>query len=186
MAHVASVRLHSLEHAGMERLHSLEHTLEHAVDASLPPSAPRWPLFTFLFGACACLFLSAMCHTFGCVSARVNAWIWKLDYVGIALLIACSFFNFSFSFSHLSMLKPLPSVIRQEEEEEEKFLESPSDILVGKRFFFLVFRLKRKGVKSKQKILKNERNEHCMKLNKNRKPSLNRNYFSHLFFFSSI
>jgi len=92
MAHVASVRLHSLEHAGMERLHSLEHTLEHAVDASLPPSAPRWPLFTFLFGACACLFLSAMCHTFGCVSARVNAWIWKLDYVGIALLIACSFF----------------------------------------------------------------------------------------------
>jgi hypothetical protein len=104
----------------------------------------------------------------------------------LSLLIACSFFNFSFSFSHLSMLKPLPSVIRQEEEEEEKFLESPSDILVGKRFFFLVFRLKRKGVKSKQKILKNERNEHCMKLNKNRKPSLNRNYFSHLFFFSSI
>ena len=96
------------------------------------------------------------------------------------MLIACSFFNFSFS--HLSMLKPLPSVIRQEEE-EEKFLESPSDILVGKRFFFLVFRLKRKGVKSKQKILKNERNEHCMKLNKNRKPSLNRNYFNHLFFF---
>jgi hypothetical protein len=83
------------------------------------------------------------------------------------------------------MLKPLPSVIRQEEE-EEKFLESPSDNLVGKRFFFLVFRLKRKGVKSKQKILKNERNEHRMKLNKNRKPSLNRNYFNHLFFFSSI
>ena len=86
-AHATSDRLHALEHAASAKLHALED----AVAAQLPPTAARWPLFVFLAGACTCLFLSSVCHLFSCVSA-VSSWLWRLDYAGIATLIACSFF----------------------------------------------------------------------------------------------
>jgi adiponectin receptor len=57
-----------------------------------PELVPRWPVFVFLAGACTCLLLSAICHTFGGMSREVNFSIWRLDYAGIAALIACSFF----------------------------------------------------------------------------------------------
>lgn len=64
------------------------------------PTAPRWPLYVFLAGACTCLLISAVCHTLCCVSRRVNAKIWRVDYSGICLLIAGSFYPpVSYSFT---------------------------------------------------------------------------------------
>ena len=107
-AAAAAARLAALEDASLETLVKLEHALEDAAstaaaavaralpDGALPPAAalpvPRWPVFVFMAGACSCLLLSAVCHTFGAMSARVNAVIWRLDYAGIAALIACSFY----------------------------------------------------------------------------------------------
>eukprot|EP00976_Prorocentrum_cordatum_P099740 1191950-Prorocentrum_minimum.AAC.2 len=38
--------------------------------------APRWPFFTFLAGAMACLLFSAVSHTLHCVSPSLSAFIW--------------------------------------------------------------------------------------------------------------
>ena len=54
--------------------------------------APRWPMYVFLAGAIVCLTLSAACHTLACVSGRVSAIVWRVDYVGIAVLIVASFY----------------------------------------------------------------------------------------------
>lgn len=105
-AALAAKRLAELEHDGLEKLAALEHALEgaansaaaalmpHGVAEALPPAelVPRWPVFVFLAGACTCLLLSATCHTFGSMSRQVNTYIWRLDYAGIAALIACSFY----------------------------------------------------------------------------------------------
>jgi adiponectin receptor len=104
-AAAAAARLAALEAGGLETLVALEHALEDALEGAassaaaavsraLPPAAPvpRWPVFVFLGGACTCLLASAVCHTFGAMSRRVNAVIWRLDYAGIAALIACSFY----------------------------------------------------------------------------------------------
>jgi adiponectin receptor len=73
---------HGAEYELRHRLHSASHALEAALDSQLPPSAARWPLYVFLLGACTCLLASAVCHTFACVSARVNRVIWRFDYAG--------------------------------------------------------------------------------------------------------
>jgi len=104
-AALAAARLAALEAGGLEKLVALEHALEsaassaaaalaHGLTDALPPSdlVPRWPVFVFLAGACTCLLLSAICHTFGSMSRAINCSIWRLDYAGIAALIACSFY----------------------------------------------------------------------------------------------
>jgi adiponectin receptor len=107
-AAAAAARLAALEAGGMETLVALEHALEGAASSAAaavalalphapaaPPPAlhvPRWPVFVFLAGACTCLLASAVCHTFGSMSRRVNSVIWRLDYAGIAVLIASSFY----------------------------------------------------------------------------------------------
>jgi adiponectin receptor len=107
----AAARLAALEAGGLEKLAALEHALEgaassaaqslaHAAGVDATPMreiaqdhlVARWPVFVFLAGACCCLLTSAVCHTFGGISRRVNALIWRLDYAGIAALIACSFY----------------------------------------------------------------------------------------------
>ena len=62
-----------------------------AVGVDLAP-APRWPMYAFLAGAIACLGASTACHTLANVTERVSAFVWRLDYVGIAGLIVASFF----------------------------------------------------------------------------------------------
>ena len=104
-AALAAARLAALEAGGLEKLAALEHALEDAAFSAAaalahgladamptPELVPRWPIFVFLAGACACMLLSAFCHTFGSMSREINFSIWRLDYAGIAALIACSFF----------------------------------------------------------------------------------------------
>lgn len=52
----------------------------------------RWPVYVFTIGAMACLLTSATCHLFGCCAAHVSRLIWRFDYLGIAVLIVCSFY----------------------------------------------------------------------------------------------
>ena len=60
--------------------------------AALPETVAWWPLYVYLVGAMFCLGVSAACHTMFCVSRHVSRMIWRLDYVGIAVMISTSFF----------------------------------------------------------------------------------------------
>ncbi|KAK4481650.1 hypothetical protein RD792_012557 [Penstemon davidsonii] len=55
-------------------------------------SVPLWPWFVFLGGAMSCLICSSISHLFACHSKRFYYFFWRLDYVGISLMIVCSFF----------------------------------------------------------------------------------------------
>ncbi|RDX63579.1 Heptahelical transmembrane protein 1, partial [Mucuna pruriens] len=52
----------------------------------------RWPFFVFLGGSMFCLLSSSMCHLFCCHSHDLNLFLWRMDYVGIAVMIITSFF----------------------------------------------------------------------------------------------
>jgi len=58
------------------------------------PARPvsRWPMYVFLSGAVVCLFFSTLCHTYCCVGAADAERMWRLDYLGIAVLIVSSFY----------------------------------------------------------------------------------------------
>lgn len=53
---------------------------------------PRWPFFAFLGGAMFCLLASSTCHLLSCHSRRLAYIMLRLDYAGIAALIATSFY----------------------------------------------------------------------------------------------
>jgi adiponectin receptor len=50
-----------------------------------------WPLYLYLVGAMCCMFCSSMAHTFSICSPKANKWWWRIDYVGIAIMITSSF-----------------------------------------------------------------------------------------------
>ncbi|XP_078441764.1 heptahelical transmembrane protein 4-like [Wolffia australiana] len=52
----------------------------------------RWPFFVFLGGAMFCLLASSACHLLFCHSRRLAYIMLRLDYAGIAALIAASFY----------------------------------------------------------------------------------------------
>ncbi|XP_024398523.1 heptahelical transmembrane protein 4 isoform X2 [Physcomitrium patens] len=52
----------------------------------------RWPFFVFLGGAMFCMLASTLCHLLGCRSAKTFYLLMRMDYAGIATLIAASFF----------------------------------------------------------------------------------------------
>ncbi|XP_020237191.1 heptahelical transmembrane protein 1 [Cajanus cajan] len=52
----------------------------------------RWPFFVFLGGSMFCLLSSSMCHLLCCHSRNLNLFLWRLDYVGIVVMIITSFF----------------------------------------------------------------------------------------------
>lgn len=52
----------------------------------------RWPFYAFLGGAMFCLLLSSTCHLLSCHSERLSYIMLRLDYAGIAALIATSFY----------------------------------------------------------------------------------------------
>ncbi|KAJ3679146.1 hypothetical protein LUZ60_017157 [Juncus effusus] len=56
-----------------------------------PPST-QWPFFVFLAGSMFCLLSSSCCHLLCCHSHRLNLFLIRLDYVGIAVMIVASFF----------------------------------------------------------------------------------------------
>ncbi|XP_073002337.1 heptahelical transmembrane protein ADIPOR1-like [Typha latifolia] len=59
---------------------------------SSSPAASRWPFFVFLAGSMFCLLTSSACHLLCCHSRRLNLFLARLDYVGIAVMIVASFF----------------------------------------------------------------------------------------------
>ncbi|KAG6523052.1 heptahelical transmembrane protein ADIPOR1-like [Zingiber officinale] len=54
--------------------------------------AARWPFFVFLGGSMFCLLSSSACHLLCCHSHRLNLFLLRMDYVGIAVMIVASFF----------------------------------------------------------------------------------------------
>lgn len=52
----------------------------------------RWPFYAFLGGAMFCLLASSACHLLCCHSERLSYIMLRLDYAGIAALIATSFY----------------------------------------------------------------------------------------------
>ncbi|MQL75042.1 hypothetical protein Taro_007418 [Colocasia esculenta] len=60
--------------------------------ASTTPTETRWPFFVFMGGAMFCLLSSSLCHLFCCHSRRLNLFLSRFDYVGIAVMIVSSFF----------------------------------------------------------------------------------------------
>ncbi|XP_008795847.1 heptahelical transmembrane protein ADIPOR1 [Phoenix dactylifera] len=63
-----------------------------AAPSSMQPPTARWPFFVFLGGSMFCLLVSSCCHLFCCHSHRLTLFLARLDYVGIAVMIAASFF----------------------------------------------------------------------------------------------
>ncbi|MED6217613.1 Heptahelical transmembrane protein 4 [Stylosanthes scabra] len=52
----------------------------------------RWPFYAFLGGAMFCLLASSTCHLLCCHSQRLSYIMLRIDYAGIAALIATSFY----------------------------------------------------------------------------------------------
>ncbi|EEF52267.1 conserved hypothetical protein [Ricinus communis] len=52
----------------------------------------RWPFFAFMGGAMFCLLASSTCHLLSCHSERMSYIVHRVDYAGIAALIATSFY----------------------------------------------------------------------------------------------
>ena len=50
-----------------------------------------WPMYIYLMGAMFCMGSSSLAHTFSICSPKANKWWWRIDYVGIAVMIATSF-----------------------------------------------------------------------------------------------
>uniref|UniRef100_A0A0D9WSI9 Heptahelical transmembrane protein ADIPOR1 n=1 Tax=Leersia perrieri TaxID=77586 RepID=A0A0D9WSI9_9ORYZ len=63
-----------------------------AQTAAAAATSTRWPFFVFLAGAMFCLLSSAACHLLSCHSHRLNLFLIRLDYTGIAVMIVVSFF----------------------------------------------------------------------------------------------
>jgi predicted membrane channel-forming protein YqfA (hemolysin III family) len=51
---------------------------------------PKWPLYVMLFGGVFCLSCSGIFHLFCAHSEKVNNYLNRLDYAGIAILIVGS------------------------------------------------------------------------------------------------
>ena len=61
--------------------------------ACLPPSqTDLWPMFAFMAGAMFCYLCSTTCHLFGCCQKHIALFIWRFDYIGIAVLTVLSFY----------------------------------------------------------------------------------------------
>ncbi|CAL1395799.1 unnamed protein product [Linum trigynum] len=56
------------------------------------PPITRWPFYVFMGGAMFCLLSSSICHLLSCHSQRMSYIVHRVDYTGIALLIATSFY----------------------------------------------------------------------------------------------
>ncbi len=52
----------------------------------------RWPFFVFMGGSMFCLLSSTFCHLLNCHSSSLTYWLLRLDYAGIGIMIATSFF----------------------------------------------------------------------------------------------
>ncbi|XP_042385111.1 heptahelical transmembrane protein ADIPOR3-like [Zingiber officinale] len=86
---------HRFAHANATNLSLLSAMKDDVVNMIAPllaPTIPRWPFFAFLGGAMFCLLASSTCHLLACHSRRLAYIMLRLDYAGIAALIATSFY----------------------------------------------------------------------------------------------
>ena len=78
----------------IEKLDSKEYDW---IDVSMRSSAPsfkvsRWPIFVYIFSAMICLVCSSIFHLFKAHSLKMNKIVSRLDYAGITILLAGSFY----------------------------------------------------------------------------------------------
>ncbi|PSS31496.1 Heptahelical transmembrane protein [Actinidia chinensis var. chinensis] len=75
-------------------LHSQIYTMTNMVTSPLTVQKPitRWPFYAFLGGAMFCLLASTTCHLLACHSECLRYVLLRIDYAGIATLIATSFY----------------------------------------------------------------------------------------------
>ncbi|CAN7016411.1 hypothetical protein BRARA_K01231 [Brassica rapa] len=73
-------------------LHSVKEDLANMIAPLIFRPITRWPFYAFLGGAMFCLLASSTCHLLSCHSERVSYIMLRLDYAGIAALIATSFY----------------------------------------------------------------------------------------------
>ncbi|XP_061338896.1 heptahelical transmembrane protein 4-like isoform X1 [Gastrolobium bilobum] len=73
-------------------LHSVKEDLGNIIAPLMIRPITRWPFFAFLGGAMFCLLSSSICHLLSCHSERLSYIMLRLDYAGIAALIATSFY----------------------------------------------------------------------------------------------
>ena len=72
--------------------HSVKEDLANMIAPLIFRPITRWPFYAFLGGAMFCLLASSTCHLLSCHSERVSYIMLRLDYAGIAALIATSFY----------------------------------------------------------------------------------------------
>ncbi|OEL36557.1 Heptahelical transmembrane protein ADIPOR3 [Dichanthelium oligosanthes] len=73
-------------------LQSMKAEIANMIAPQLIRPIARWPFFAFLGGAMFCLLASSTCHLLSCHSRRLAYIMLRLDYAGIAALIATSFY----------------------------------------------------------------------------------------------
>ncbi|XP_057449648.1 heptahelical transmembrane protein 4-like isoform X3 [Lotus japonicus] len=87
------VDLDSLHHfPDILKKHNVKEDLANIIAPLMIRPITRWPFFVFLGGAMFCLLASSFCHLLSCHSERVSYIMLRLDYAGIAALIATSFY----------------------------------------------------------------------------------------------
>lgn len=75
--------------------HCLLESMKKDVSSMMAPMmkrATRWPFFVFMGGSMFCLLASTICHLFTCHSKPLAIFLMRVDYAGIATMIATSFF----------------------------------------------------------------------------------------------
>ncbi|MCO5559744.1 hypothetical protein L7F22_013346 [Adiantum nelumboides] len=75
--------------------HCVLETMKRDVAKMMGPAmdrASRWPFFVFMGGSMFCLLASTVCHLFTCHSQSLAVFLMRVDYAGIATMIATSFF----------------------------------------------------------------------------------------------
>ncbi|GJM95572.1 hypothetical protein PR202_ga12330 [Eleusine coracana subsp. coracana] len=73
-----------------------DHRLQDIGGTTAVDPVTRWPLFAYLAGAMVCLLTSSACHLLLCHSEHAAYLTLRLDYAGIAALIAASFYPLSY------------------------------------------------------------------------------------------
>jgi adiponectin receptor len=73
-------------------LQSMKEEIANMIAPQLIRPIARWPFYAFLGGAMFCLLASSTCHLLSCHSRRLAYIMLRLDYAGIAALIATSFY----------------------------------------------------------------------------------------------
>ncbi|CAN0917810.1 Heptahelical transmembrane protein 4 [Linum grandiflorum] len=85
-------RFSHVNHTDVCRLRSMTDDVGNMIAPLMVRPITRWPFFAFMGGAMFCLLASSICHLFSCHSERMAYIMLRVDYAGIAALIATSFY----------------------------------------------------------------------------------------------